>query len=115
MKPSKVTYSKTFPIGMIWEKIGIEIDLFDGDDPRKALYEAKKTVESFHFESNRAADKQKDEIDVPKNAEERKKVILDGIASSKDVTVLETYKIMIKGHEDLQLAYRKKLIELQNI
>lgn len=54
-----VTYSKTFPLTKegAYEKIIVERELFEGDDERKELYEAKRIVTDFHFESNKAEEK----------------------------------------------------------
>lgn len=57
---TKVSYSRTYPIDLIWEKIFVEASLSEGENVRDALYECKRTVESFHFESNKADEKKKE-------------------------------------------------------
>lgn len=49
MKTKNVTYSKVFSLGNYEnEKIGVEIEIQDGDDVQKAIQEARKFVEFNH-------------------------------------------------------------------
>lgn len=53
MKTTKVTYLKTFPLGQfINEKIGIEIELNEGDDIQSALAFARSECELNHKTNN---------------------------------------------------------------
>ena len=53
MKITKVSYNKIFPTASYMnERIGVEIDLIDGDDAKVALNTAKLLAEEFHKESN---------------------------------------------------------------
>ena len=53
MKATKVTYLKTFPLGQfINEKIGIEIELNEGDDIQSALAFARSECELNHKTNN---------------------------------------------------------------
>lgn len=46
MKVTKVTYSKVFPLGQYSnEKLSVEIDLEEGDEPTEAFNDAKAYVE----------------------------------------------------------------------
>ncbi len=67
MKIEKVFFFKTYPnpITGNWEKVGVEGSLQPGEDARSALYEAKKTVENFHYESN-GVDRKNEVIQVQK-------------------------------------------------
>ena len=58
MKIIKAAFSKTFPITQYYEKIYLEAELNDGDDARQVLYDLKKQVNTFFYESNAAAEKQ---------------------------------------------------------
>lgn len=110
MQVSKVGYSKTYPLSIsgAWEKIFVEADLNEGDDARQALYECKRQVESFHFESNKAAEKK---IEKSKDTGGS---IIDQINSCTEVKVLESYKIIAKSKVEIQEAYDNKLKQLQN-
>lgn len=110
MKITKVFYSKTFPIQMAWEKIGVEIETTD-DSPRNALYEAKKLVENFFYESNKAAEKAlqaEKEVITPTDS------IINDIKSCKTVKVLEAYKLIAKSNKTVQEAYDNHLKLLTN-
>lgn len=49
MKVKNVTYSKVFPLGGYSnEKLGVEIELGEGDDPQKAMQDARNYVEFNH-------------------------------------------------------------------
>lgn len=88
------------------------MELEQGDDPRKALYEAKKVVESFHFESNKAAQKQIGNIVL-----EKPENIIKQIMSCKEVggkDGLASYRLAVRGNKELQNIYDKKLSELNN-
>ena len=53
MKPTMISYQKLFPLGIyINERIGIEMQLDDGDSPEVALAKAKEIVHKFHKDSN---------------------------------------------------------------
>jgi hypothetical protein len=104
----KVIYIKTFPVGNIyWEKIGVEIETSE-ENARKTLYEAKKTVENFHYESNKASEKQEN-IEVKPSGS-----IEEDIKSCTTLKVLESYRFVVKNKPELQPAYDKKYEELKN-
>lgn len=110
----KVAYTKTYPIGLCWEKIFVEMELSDGDDARNALYEAKKTVENFHYESNKATDKiQVATIQTEKPLTQTEKTIAE-MNTCTEIKVLETYSLFTKNNERLKTAYDKKYLELQS-
>lgn len=116
----KIGYSKTYPILSIgvWEKIWIEEEVPEETDTREVLYELKKQVENFHYESNRADEKKKevspeaayfttDDMQVPEITLE------DQIKSCKSKSTLEkTYKFIIKGKPELETIYNNRLKEL---
>lgn len=53
MPIDKVFYSKTFPVGVYWEKMGAEMTLIEKQDPKEAIGDLKKLVEEAHFELNK--------------------------------------------------------------
>jgi len=53
MPIDKVFYSKTFPVGVYWEKMGAEMTLTENQNPKEAIGELKKLVEETHFELNK--------------------------------------------------------------
>lgn len=121
MKISKVFYEKLFPTGsFLNERIGLEASLDPGDDPIVALEHLKDKVEFFHETSNPLLDTVAPDQHMPPiisekpiPADQRIAVIIADIYSCKEFTVLESYRLMVKGNPELEAAYeemRKKLI-----
>lgn len=115
----KLGYSKTYPILNIgvWEKIWIEEEVPIEADTRKCLYELKKQVENFHFESNKADEKKAEEKrnELKSSMEitpEGDTYIGEQIKSCKEIKVLESYKFIVKGKPELETAYNNRLKEL---
>lgn len=105
MKGKLIGYSHTYMIGTTdFEKIWYEGELEEGDDIRQCLYKAKKIVSDFHFESNKADEKKK-EIAKQGKAQEVKPTTVEDINSCKDLTVLHTYRLIVKSNPVLQKAY----------
>ncbi len=52
MKITHIEFTKTFPIGMTWEKVMMAADIDDMSDPKESLAILKREVEEFHRISN---------------------------------------------------------------
>src|SRR5678809_1053564 len=52
MKIDRAAYTKTFPVGVYWEKVHLECSLDDTDDPIKAVLLLKEEVEKAHKLAN---------------------------------------------------------------
>lgn len=121
MKINKVFYEKLFPTGsFLNERIGMEASLDPGDDEQGALHSLKEKVEKFHKDSNPlldtvAPDQQPIISEKPIPADQRIAVIIADIYSCKELKVLESYKLMVKGNPELQAAYDQKFKELTNV
>lgn len=50
MKIERINYGKSFELQGYWEKMGIDIQLDDGDTPEKAFNVAKGIVDKLHKE-----------------------------------------------------------------
>lgn len=114
MTVTKVSYSRTYPVDLIWEKIFVEASLAEGENVREALYECKRTVESFHFESNKAAQKKEEELKT-KNIEPIIYVTPEEIYSCKQMEGedgLKSYKAIAKTNPELQKAYDEQFKKL---
>ena len=114
MKITKIGYSKTYQIGLAnFEKLWLEADVTEGDDIRQCQYALKKQVESFHFESNKAAEKQAQEAkEEPKTQEAR---IIAQIYGATDLKVLESFSLLAKNNKLIEAAYNHRLKELLNV
>lgn len=116
----KIAYSKTYPITHLgsWEKILLEAQLIAGEDVRQSLYDLKKQVENFHYESNKAAEKQIGTTikDVPEQPTLTKVAdLIKEIRFCKDVGVLEkTYKYIAQSDPDVKDAYDKQFKKLSH-
>ena len=108
---TKVSYSRTYPIDLIWEKIFVEASLSEGENVRDALYECKRTVESFHYESTKADQKREEELKT-KNIEPIIGVTPEEIYSCKEIEVLKAYKLIVKSKPELQKAYDEQFKKL---
>ena len=113
----KIGYSKTYPLtnSGCFEKIWLEdsIETTDMEEVRQAQYRLKKQVESFHFESNKAAEKQAQEQKKEEPQTQEAKIIAQIYAAS-DLTVLESFKLLAKNHKSIQAAYEQRLNQLSN-
>lgn len=114
MKITKIGYSKTYQIGLAnFEKLWLEADVTEGDDIRQCQYALKKQVESFHFESNKAAEKKEQEAkEEPKTQEAR---IIAQIYGATDLKVLESFSLLAKNNKLIEAAYNHRLKELLNV
>ena len=113
-KPKTVGYSQTYPIGLSgqFQKIWVEFELDETDDPRTELYRCRKIVNDFFHESNKAAEKQLSPVKEEPQSQEAK--IIADIYTVKDLKVLESYKIIAKKYPAIQAAYDQKQKELTN-
>lgn len=116
MRHKEITYSETFPMSNgHFQKIIDVIELQEGDDPKKALYEAKKTVTQFFYESNKAAEnKEQEAITNVEPKLSRQEAIIRDIGTVKEVIVLESYQMIAKADPLIKEAYDNKLKELKN-
>ena len=74
MKITKIGYSKTYQIGLAnFEKLWLEAEVSETDDIRQCQYALKKQVESFHYESNKAAEKQQEQKKEEEEEDEEEK------------------------------------------
>jgi hypothetical protein len=131
MKFKVISYSKTFPIAQyINEKIGVEIELDDTDNPEEVFKRAKQTVEIFYRQSNpesfleareRITDNGHAKYPLtPSESQPKLGLGEETIMSCKDLKSLEIYLPLIDKVKDkeekrkLFLAYDNKFAELSN-
>jgi hypothetical protein len=125
MKPSLVSYTRTFNLGNYnSEKIGVEIEIDTGESPSEALSKAKEIVDKFH-EDNKPQQEPTDEYRgttertlEPAPVLNRIQQMAKDIGTSKDLTTLKTYEFLISRHKNedekkiLQSAYDERLKQL---
>jgi len=110
----KIGYSKTYPLPAsgCYEKIWLEdeIENCDMEVVRNAQYALKKQVESFHFESNKAAEKQ---LRVePENPQTTEAKIIAQIYGASDLKVLESFKLLSSKYPTVKAAYEQQFEKL---
>lgn len=118
MKINKVFYEKLFPTGSFQnERIGMEASLDDGEDEHEALAILKNQVEKFHRDSNPNYVEGTPIAPVLECQVDRgdpTKALIQDIDTCKEVKVLETYRFMVKGNQQLSEAYDRKMEELNS-
>lgn len=123
MKPDRINYQKTFNLGNYTsERIGMEAQIDDGEDPQTKLLVLKNLVEDFH-ENNNPKEELHDfsiggiQMQVPINqpipsidrkAVERLEILIDNASS---VDELEKFK-MDAYHWGIFEVYNNKLKQL---
>lgn len=107
----RLTYFKTYPVGVFWEKIGLEIEVGDNEDTKKHFYAMKKEVETFHYESNKAAEKQA-EAPVRVNKQTQRDIYVGEINKCTTPEQLRAWEFLSKNNPDLKEIYDNKLKEL---
>lgn len=118
MNICKVNYQKTFNLGSYQsERIGVEIELNVGEDPKQALVDATALVNEYHKENNKGlyvrGEMEVDIIQQPTQSAQMSGLI-DDIKSCKDPVVLESYRLIVRNKPDLQAAYDETFEKLKN-
>lgn len=114
----KIGYSKTYPLpgSGCYEKIWLEdeIDNCDMESVRQVQYALKKQVENFHFESNKAAEKQAiQEQTVKEEPQSVKAKIIAQIYGCSTLKVLESFKLLSQNNKAVKAAYEQRFAELK--
>lgn len=114
----KITYQRSYVIGpFLQERIGVEIDLTEGQDAMQALHEAKKLTDQFNIEANphlqSGPQPQEPEVLPVQQVEKPFEPIslLEQIESCTSPTVLKVFLKMLKTNEE-RSAYENKMDEL---
>lgn len=110
MKIKSITYSQSretmYGFGLKrWDKAGVEVELSDTDNPENAFNLAKQLI-----------DEQLSKVIQPENEMRgittriiedghEPRSLIDDIRSCKELTVLESYRIVVKNKPELQTAY----------
>lgn len=117
MKFTEVSFTETFPIysdgrEVRWQKIYCKAKLDAEDDRRQALYDCKKTVQSFFFESNKADEKKAEVKKEPSVIGTIAPSMEEQINSCTEIKTLESYKFIVKNKPEWEKIYNNRLKEL---
>lgn len=130
MRFTQVSYQRTFNLGVGTyesEKLGVEIEILEGESPKDALDAAKQLVEEQHKENNK---NRYNPLDVPSpitvpppdeipvkfitKKENTITPILEEIERCTTMTELEGCWLMSKSNLTLSSAYKEKEKQLKN-
>ena len=119
MKLTKISRSKSFEMvngfGLkSWEKFQLEGDLAEQENPLEAYVELGKIIDEAFKEAHPKVVEPPKEIQVKETEqkltkEEKQK---DEISSCTDITVLESYRLIVKKYPYLQEVYDETMIKL---
>jgi len=136
MKIDRAAYTKTFPVGVYWEKVHLECSLDDTEDPIKAVLLLKEEVEKAHKLANPQLYKNGegaliDSYDrdylfdsrVPFNNSPSKPLVINRKYEEMEVIIRECetledlakHKEYCGKHPDLMPHYMNKLKELSGV
>jgi hypothetical protein len=130
-----ISYAKVFPLAPYCnERIGVEVEINEGEDPAQAFEEAKAFVESCHtkplveFEwaemekpltppygtgiplPNDYTTISEIQVEKPQTTEER---MIQQIGEITELKVLESFKLLSDKYPAVKAAYDNKLKQLQ--
>lgn len=94
MNITSITYRKNFPVSQfIFETIGVEVMVNDGEDPEKILSEAKQWVENHHVPMESMMGTQVRDIEV----EPKSKIssFVEAINSSSTLKGVEIFRPLV--------------------
>lgn len=135
MRIIKASFSKTFPINQYFEKVFLEAELNEGEDERQVLYDLKRKVENFFYESKGASEKQMYVTPDPQNygqflpvnattniaeiqasPKSQEETIIECINSCtvipKDLNGLESFELVAKSSAAIKAVYDLKMMQL---
>lgn len=131
MRFTQVSYQRTFNLGVGTfesEKLGVEIEILEGESPKDALDAAKQLVEEQHKENNKSrynaviveenftklSEDFVGDLSTLKPIPPPKQTISEQIASCTDIKILESYKLIVKKNPELQKVYDETMDKLTN-
>lgn len=122
MKYTKVTYQKAFVIGpYLQERVGIEIEIDETEQPQDALTEAKRIAETWHIANNPQVHElipgPFDQLPITISYSEDPEIGItpEVIMSCNDLVTIDSYRLLIKGKQELENAYTKRREELTKL
>lgn len=111
MRITEITYHRTFNLGNFnSERIGVKVDINEGESASEALETAKQLVEETH-KNNYPNLVLEPQIEQTLSKEEIKAANIKAIMDSKTLDELATYKLL-KSDKDIFHAYNVREKEL---
>lgn len=117
MQIERISYQKTFNLGSYQsQRIGVDIILNPDDIADEAFAQARELVEKYHSETAPVmiADNPPEPVQqISKEKLTLEQNLIQQIESCQELKVLQSYRLIAKTQPECQVAYEKKLIELQ--
>ena len=114
MHISKVSYTKTFNLGNYSsEKIGVELELHQGESADKALDIAKELVEEYHLKNGNVAVNAEIEEEKRLSPEEEIELTVKSINDCKTEGELRSFYMISQNDPVLKSAYDLKALILK--
>lgn len=114
MKPVLVSYHRLFPLGNFAnERIGVDVSLDEKDSPEAALDMARSIVEEYHKKNNPEEMGGTHERIIEQSPENPVQSIIHDIKNCKDLSTLQTYRLIAATNQLIQDAFNTKLKEFQ--
>ena len=112
MRITEITYHRTFKLGNFnSERIGVKVDINEGESASEALETAKQLVEETH-KNNYPNLVLEHQIEQTLSKEEITQSNIKAIMSANTIAELETYKLMKSQSKDCFHAYNVREKEL---
>src|ERR1044072_5884442 len=119
MKVDRTKYTAHYENGMVvaqWISVEMALDGANGERPLDALDRSKDLVEKWYKSKNiePASYLNSNELPVINTSKEEIKigVTVSSIMSCTDLVTIDSYRLLIKGKEDLEFAYMKRRKEI---
>lgn len=125
-KIERVSYHELLITGSYLNvRIGVDLLLNDGEDPKQALSSAKELVREFHKEAfphvyaqgidNIPQGEETTPVRLVEKKQSQEEKIIQDIQTCADEKVLASYKLIAKNNSSIQEAYNNKLKQLNNV
>jgi hypothetical protein len=122
MKYKSITYQRTIPLGSFENhRIGVEIELGEGDKPEEVMEQAKEFVNGIHEKVITQKDEyrgthirtiENEKVEQVQRPTDRTEAIIFDINSCKEIKTLESYKLLASKIPSVKEAYEWKMNEL---
>lgn len=119
MKVDRTKYTAHYENGMVvaqWISVEMALDGANGESPLDALDRSKELVEQWYKSKNIEPASYINSHDLPVINTSKEEVqiglTVDSIMSCTDLVTIDSYRLLIKGKEHLELAYMKRRKEI---
>lgn len=120
MNITNVKYTAHYENGFVvaqWVGVEMALDTANGESPLEALDRSQELVQQWYkskslpFETNSVPPGPPPVIQV-RSEDRRVGILVEDILSCNELSVLDSYRLMVKGNDELSAAYTKRRSEL---